>query len=355
MTHNPFRLTARKPVAIGTGLLALDVVLNGKSTSPSLWAGGTCGNVLAILSFLGWHAYPVARLNGDKASIYIREDLQQWGVRLDYSRLSPPCPTPIVVQRIFQSAAGIPSHRFSWTCPSCGSWLPTYRAVTASAVQEVIEQMRRPKVVFIDRVSRGAITLAKVHAAQGALIALEPSCTQDRGLFHEALQLTHILKYSNERTRQIAELIGASAVPLEIETLGSEGLRYRSRLKNSRTRNWQRLGAFEPLRLKDTSGAGDWCTAGIIHRLGQNGSAGFNRITPKQLNDALCFGQALAAWNCGYEGARGGMYSTDKRALQKQIQMIIAGKPATISHPEAPSRTVKRVFESLCSGCESQK
>src|SRR4051794_26004402 len=52
-----------RPVAAGTGLVALDVVYSGDTAEPlGRWAGGTCGNVLTILSCLGWSSYPVARL-----------------------------------------------------------------------------------------------------------------------------------------------------------------------------------------------------------------------------------------------------------------------------------------------------
>ena len=41
------------PVVVGTGLIALDVVLDERTdTPPRLWAGVTCGNVLSILAFL---------------------------------------------------------------------------------------------------------------------------------------------------------------------------------------------------------------------------------------------------------------------------------------------------------------
>ena len=57
-----------QPKVFGTGLIALDLVIGPDPESPvRSWAGGTCGNVLSILSFLGWDAYPIARMNGDPA------------------------------------------------------------------------------------------------------------------------------------------------------------------------------------------------------------------------------------------------------------------------------------------------
>ncbi len=69
------------PVVVGAGLIALDVVLDERTdTPPRLWAGGTCGNVLSILAFLGWRSLPVSRLARDAASRLIIRDLKRWGV-----------------------------------------------------------------------------------------------------------------------------------------------------------------------------------------------------------------------------------------------------------------------------------
>ena len=68
-------------VCIGTGLLALDVILNGSPTTPPKFnAGGSCGNVLTILSFLDWSIFPIARLADNKASIELLNDLNNWNV-----------------------------------------------------------------------------------------------------------------------------------------------------------------------------------------------------------------------------------------------------------------------------------
>jgi fructokinase len=53
-----------RPTITGTGLVALDVVCNAQSQCvPAFFAGGTCGNVLTILSYLGWRAMPISRLS----------------------------------------------------------------------------------------------------------------------------------------------------------------------------------------------------------------------------------------------------------------------------------------------------
>ena len=86
---------------IGTGLVALDIVF-GPNGGESLgrWAGGTCGNVLTILSCLGWASYPVARLADDEYSQMLRQDLSSWGVHLDYVYQGASGSTPIIVQYI---------------------------------------------------------------------------------------------------------------------------------------------------------------------------------------------------------------------------------------------------------------
>lgn len=63
-------------------------------------------------------------------------------------------------------------------------------------------------------------------------------------------------------------------------------------------------------------------------------------MTPAQLQDALRFGQALAAWNCGFEGARGGMYNVDKKQFESGVRQIMAGNGTKVPVPDTLSDTV---------------
>lgn len=323
--------SSERPSIIGTGLIALDLVIGPQSTDPAhAWTGGTCGNVLTILGFLGWDAFPIARMNGDPASQMVQEDMAKWGVHLDFAAMAPTCATPIIVQVIRHNKFGEPSHRFSWNCPHCGSWLPGYKAVTAKSLELVLANLPVPRVYFLDRLSRAALVLAEWASQQGALVVFEPSGKLDPRLLKEALTYAHVVKYSNDR---IDELAGIKApetrVLLEIRTEGSQGLSYRRRAPGSKFERWIHLPALQPPRLVDTCGAGDWATAGLISKCGDRGLAGFLAIAPTELREVLQYAQALSAWNCGFEGARGGMYQVDPSSMTVQVEAIRSGKPSS--------------------------
>lgn len=317
-----------QPSVYGTGLIALDVVHSADELQPvRAWAGGTCGNVLTILSFLGWSAYPIARLNGDDASHQVKSDFLQWGVHLDFAECAPTSATPIIIQKIRLDKNGQPAHRFTWNCPHCGNWLPAFKPVTAQNISWIVPKIREPKVFFMDRLSRAALSLATCAAEQGAIVVFEPSAKMDSRLLKEVLQLAHVIKYADQRIRNIEGVdCENSTVQLEIQTFGEDGMRYRSSLPKARSNGWEHLPAFPAPVLADTCGAGDWCTAGTISMIGAKGLKGLLQLSSVKLRRALKFGQALAAWTCGFEGARGGMYYVDKKTFDKQIQHILKGE-----------------------------
>jgi hypothetical protein len=55
------------------------------------------------------------------------------------------------------------------------------------------------------------------------------------------------------------------------------------------------------------------CTAGLLLRIAAKGFAKINKSTDEQIAGAIRFGQALAAWNCHFEAARGGMYGVSRK------------------------------------------
>jgi sugar/nucleoside kinase (ribokinase family) len=305
-------MPAGMPKVLGTGFIALDLVVSSDPESPiQSWAGGTCGNVLSILAWLGWEAYPISRLNGDAASIRIRSDLQRWGVHLDLVDCVPTVNAPIIVQEIRQLANGDSTHRFSWTCLRCGGWLPSFRPVTRAVVDRVAPYIPGTSVFFFDRVSRGALDVAAQAARSGAVVMFEPSGRGDKGLFREALDLAHIVKYADQRIANLSEGTKSANLRLEIQTLGSAGLRFRLP-RDRRDSEWRALGPTPIGSVVDACGSGDWCTAGVLSKLATEGISSLEESGVSGIASALMYGQKLAAWNCAFEGARGGMYAKEQ-------------------------------------------
>ncbi len=318
--------TAERPRAFGTGLIALDLVISANPNQPvQAWAGGTCGNVLSILAYLGWASYPIARMNGDLASERVRADMSRWGVKLDFAGCEPTSHTPIIIQEIRRGRDGSPTHRFSWACPQCGQWLPSFKPVTRQAIDTVGDGLDGAQVFFMDRLSRAALTLAARAADAGAIVMFEPSGKSDPKLFAEALKLAHIVKYADQRLSEAGgAMTNESATILEIQTMGIEGLRFRHRL--SKPSDWTYLPAVSAPQFLDSCGSGDWCSAGLLSKIASSGLSGLESASTSYLASALRYGQALAAWNCAFEGARGGMYAVDRESFDDLIQQILDGR-----------------------------
>jgi fructokinase len=340
------------PAVVGTGLISLDVVVGAQQgATPRYWAGGTCGNVLAILAYLGWRSYPAATLGKDIAADMVIEDFARFDMQLQFLTRDTARHTPIIVEKIRIRPDGTPRHRFVWTCPTCGAWLPGYRTLLASQAAAVAQKMPDAKVFFFDRISRGALALARASVARGALVVFEPNGIKDGRLFQEALQVSHIIKYSRERVGPLRVLDKCEGRKLEIETLGDEGLRYRVVEGQKKSLGSKELGPYPISDFKDAAGAGDWCTAGIIHCLGRHGAVGFNRANLKQIKEALNVGQALAAIKCRFEGPRGIMYYLKKDQLEVAFRKTLDGGPLPTLSDDLTSPEVQQSLKAICPRC----
>jgi fructokinase len=259
--------------------------------------------------------------------------------------------TPIIVHRITRDAEGRVEHSFSWRCTSCGARYPGYKPELVTVAEKIAPKLKNVAVFFFDRVSAAALALAKAAAESGALVAFEPSSIGNPILFRQAWEVAHIVKYSHERLSDFPDLDVETSPRLVIETLGNAGLRYRWRRTGKRLGTWVESKAIPIDSLKDTAGSGDWCTAGLLSKLAAKGYAGFSVATDWQIAEAIEYGQALAAWNCQFEGARGGMYAVSRREFRAQIAEILSGSGKAIPIPTG-SLTNTTMPGTVCRVCE---
>ncbi|MCE9560843.1 MAG: carbohydrate kinase [Planctomycetes bacterium] len=349
MSQKTERMAA--PLAMGTGLIALDVVVtDDRIAEAQHCTGGTCGNVLLALRYLGFDVAPVSRLQNDSAARLIRTEFRKLGVDTRFVSFEEDGNTPIIVQTIRSNPGGAPTHSFSWRCPTCDKRFPGYKPALATTAESIAEKMPSPQVFFFDRVNRGSLVLAKRAAELGALVMFEPSSVGDQSHFQEAWALAHVVKYSHERLADLPDTLefGPNLL-LQIETLGAEGLRYRAKFGKRATSSWRTLDALKAHVLVDSAGAGDWCAAGLLDRLGRDGAEGLRAISPTDLENGLRYGQALAAWNCGYAGARGGMSHVSVEECLEQVESMLAGRQSDSS--SAPKTKKPTRSGSWCPVC----
>lgn len=138
--------------------------------APRFYTGGTTGHVTAAMAYLGWQATPICRLADDEAGHFVKSVLERWGTDTKHLMGNFPCPTPIIVEKILLGKDGSPKHRFLWTCPDCGAYLPSYRPIVVETVENPKGDLGMASVFFTDRVSRSIVTLAEHCKKNGAVI-----------------------------------------------------------------------------------------------------------------------------------------------------------------------------------------
>ena len=290
------------PVA-GAGFVALDILLaSDHDGRMRRRAGGTCGNVLAILSFLGFDSVAIARLGTDRAADVLISDLQSVGVDCQHMQRDSSATTPRVVEILPNSPGG--AHHFAFTCPMCRRRFPRRSEPRYEQARESIEKVS-PSLLFFDRFGSTTLRLASKAREAGAVIMFEPDSFGSNNNFDAALQISDVVKYSAHRIGKSIEpwLRKSGARPsLVIETMDGGGLRYMTR-RGIDDLMWSHQGPFVVRGPSDQAGAGDWCSVGLITRILTTAKS--QRWRERTVRRALAFGQALAAASILFEGPRG--------------------------------------------------
>ena len=356
LNNKSVRTKPSRPTVVGIGLTALDVIWEQDSRQYQISAGGTCGNVLCILGYFGWRSSAISRLAPDAASVALEEDLKKWSVETKFLRLKPSAKTPVIIEKVKKDSSGVPFHTFSFNCPGCGGRLPQFQPVVSDAVTSLTNKMAKTDVLFIDRVSRSAINLARVASEDGAVVFFEPSASSTPKQLAEMLELSHIVKYSHDRVKDTGELDWGANTYLHIQTFGRGGLQFRTNLASKHRSAWRSLPAV-PINsgLRDAAGAGDWLSAVLIDRLCRAGVRQLRRTNFEDLVGSINFGQAVAAWNCGFLGPRGSMYALSRSQFWSQMKELQHGKAVTaVVELQGVSETVD-LAQVVCSVCSPKR
>ena len=339
-----------KTIAIA-GFLALDVIVdevNGHSATACLATGGSAGNIAIISRFLGLRAALLSEIGTDRAGDLIIDELRRWGFDVSYIRRSDSFQTPVVLERLRTGPDGLPIHRFEMRCRKCGFYFPRFRGSSRETLRSQSEKIHGPRAFIFDRATPAIVDLARRFKSEGSTIIFEPASVSPPRLFREAFAISHIVKYSSDRLHAHDLPNLGSAQPIVVETNGDRGLEIRYRHRGLiRHRS---LGALAPSILRDSTGSGDWLTAGLVYKIVQSPIA-CSDVGIELIADSLRFGQSLASLNASFVGARGLMDARTSRTVLSNAKRLVQAKATGTTPLSAGSTHSGARFVALQQAC----
>jgi sugar/nucleoside kinase (ribokinase family) len=344
-----------RPIIIGTGLVVLDVIINNGTKPPIFHTGGTCGNVLAGLSFLGWKGISVSRAGLDIAGNILLKDLLANGVNTNYITQEKNVSTPRIIEKV-KSNGNYVKHHFLLRCPNCNAYLPRFRSPRIDFINKILISQPTTDVFFFDRVTPSSLKMAKYYRQTGALIYFEPGKLKNIDKLQEAINLSHVIKFAgtekelnnNHSVDDAVDKISYFTSKTIIKTLGKLGLLF----KTQQEKKWNYRESLKLNELFDSCGAGDWCTIGFLFYLQK--LAKENQISlietlesNKLIDDALHFAQTLAALSCKFIGARGISYSMNKEHLLEAVHFFMERQNSNISLNKSNKNSKVNILETI--------
>lgn len=330
---------------LGAGLMCIDIVHTQDGVK--VMNGGSCANVISVLSQIGFDCSVVRERYTDTFEQFLSKTFSNLGVReILYRNTSSS--TPKVIEILSDTR-----HEFLTYCPRCQEKILKLHLPTISEVENVIDSIREYSVFYCDRASSGIRALMDIVQANHGIVVYEPNSARNIESVMQNICHAGIVKFSAEKfSRSTAEKIrmDSGGAKLIIYTTGKDGLQYSHIQVNGEMSDWITVPSLFSGPIVDSSGAGDWLTAGFISELVQN--CGCNDAKwfcdEKLLFNMLSQGMKYSGLCCAAVGAQGVFYSERSiHALTRLDQRMKPLKEVVLSPEEI-------MLDGLCPMCLSK-
>lgn len=295
---------------VGSGIYNLDTVVvreypdgpAGKRFTEKVVAeevGGTCGNVMCLLSNFGLETYPQACLDDSPEGKKIAEDLEQYGCDMRFVTNTPDGGTTLLRVTHKKNPDGSPRISVRAGSPG-GSRFPRRKFLRARdqapALVDALTSEFIPDFYFFDFPAAGHRYIARELRTRGTTVYFEPSGISTKADL-ECVSLSDIVKFSDENVPDTS-FADAFNDKLFVQTLGEKGLRFKLRGDD-----WKTLPGIPNDNVVDTEGAGDWTTAAIIYGIVRSGKR-FEELEEEDVVPILVEAQKTASEKVSYLGSK---------------------------------------------------
>jgi sugar/nucleoside kinase (ribokinase family) len=301
--------------AIGYGFAGLDLIKFIKNEI--FMPGGTCANVMSVLANLGWDTTIIKSSYSDKWNDYIDSIWKEMGVTVKNCSKSN-LVTPRVIQEIIEN-----EHFFYTKCPQCQTDLLKITLPTVKAIKESIDKLNYD-ILYFDRVSEGVRFLINSFNSINKWVFYEPNSIRSYNTFINNAARCDIIKFSDKRiplsvsNKLLIDLPKIQAkTRIVIITHESNGMSY-SLLKNGEYTDYISLSVKPFNNIVDSSGAGDWFSAGFINNFIGIYPEVTNFIDEDAVKSALLMGYIQTKKCCSSIGAIGTLIKNQEYQIPRK-------------------------------------
>ncbi len=286
----------------------------------------------------------LGKIGSDTRGDVLRRKAEDSGIATTHMEHIPRVSTPAIVELL---GAGDGTHRFVFQCPLCATQLPKAAVVSKRHAEGIVNEIDSYEAYFFDRATPSTVRLAEAARDAGLLIVFEPTTTPRTMHARRAAALSDIVKVSQQPRDAMNRWSPADGASTQfiVETLGSRGTRFRGRSARG-WEPWRELPPAEPTCVRDTAGAGDWLTAGLITFLLPERK----EITLDAFQAALQYGQRLSALSLAYDGPHGALRELGAAAIRGVPQRTPVAAPQRQGVSPATDRS-NRSEDDLASSC----
>lgn len=305
----------RKPIIIGSGQYNWDVIKVREYPDGFVPAkrnpyiertvmeevGGTCGNVMCILSRLGWDSRPQVKLNNNPDEGYkIADSLKSYGCDTQYIK--------------FDEKGGfsglVCTHRKNRNTgehelglKGFGPNNSQFRKITELRLRDEAPMFldtltETPDVFFFDHNESGPRYMAKELRRRGVMIYYECENCKDWNKFLKSVDVADIIKFSDENVPDVS-FCDDYKNKLFIQTQSSKGMRF-----SLRGGEWIHIDPVQTENVVDWEGCGDTVSATFLNELYQIGFPKISELTEDDVRLGLGVASEKAALCTQYIGSK---------------------------------------------------